>query len=195
MMMTPLPRSKSAPNGVPALMPTPLVRASSFHTIGEVIKGVKSERLVEHGEEEDQDAFNLSGFFPKEKQWGWMVVEADGGVKMGSLFGVSDQMIQEAIKGEDKLGVLSLGKSHLQHGEKLMIMWLGEMLKRLSGTRDDEDPEGLERNKCVDERPGYREDWTGHAARLDDAGGVDENFPIWGTDHGNSRDTKVPQVG
>lgn len=100
-------------------MPAPLVRASSFHTIGEVIKGAKSERLVEHGEEEGQDAFNLSGFFPREKQWGWMEEEADGGVKTGSLFGVSDRITQEAIKGEDKLGVLSLGKKSLGMREKV----------------------------------------------------------------------------
>lgn len=75
-----------------------------------------------------------------------------------------------------------------------MIMWLGEMLKRLSGTGDGEEMEGCGRNK---ERLGYGEDRTGTAARLDDIldRAIDEYFPIWAFDHGNSRDTKVPHGG
>ncbi|KAG6862407.1 hypothetical protein C0995_011847 [Termitomyces sp. Mi166 len=146
-----LPRSKSAPNGVPALIPAPLVRAASFHTIEEVMKDIKSERLVaveeKHGEEEREDAFNLSGFFPGEKKWGWMgAEEAEGGVKTESLFGTSDRMTQEAIKREDKLGVLSLG----------------ELLKRLRGTKDEETEGSTGGRKVVDEPAvwlEYREDW------------------------------------
>ncbi|KAG5735951.1 hypothetical protein E4T56_gene1926 [Termitomyces sp. T112] len=104
-----LPRSKSAPDGVPALKPAaPLVRAASFHTIEETMKSEPLVAVEEHGEEERVDAFNLSGFFPGEKKWGW--VREEGGMKTGSLFGASDRMTREAIKGEDKLGVLRLGE-------------------------------------------------------------------------------------
>ncbi|KAG6818026.1 hypothetical protein H0H87_009181 [Tephrocybe sp. NHM501043] len=127
-----LQRSKSAPHGVSALLvPTygGLVRVTSFHTIEQVVKDAKVERLPtvvdQEKEDEREDAFNLSSFFPRENKWraGWARNEEKGKLEEGSLFGISDQMTREAIKGEDKMGVLSLST----------------LLRRLGVAADDDD--------------------------------------------------------
>ncbi|KAG6911519.1 hypothetical protein DXG01_011821, partial [Tephrocybe rancida] len=196
-----LQRSKSAPQGVPALLPAPassLVRAASFHTIGLAIKDAKTERLATVAElenDERDDAFNLSGFFPRNKKWVWSgeeeEEEKEGSViEGGSLFGKSDRMTREAIKGEDKLGVLSLGT----------------LLKKLTSREEEEEEETYVESRRVsqvlDEERGWQrcrvEGNSGVAATLDGdwktplESAIEEYFPIWDIDGGNSQRTKVP---
>ncbi|KAG6832313.1 hypothetical protein H0H92_003546 [Tricholoma furcatifolium] len=182
-----LARSKSAPHGVPGLLlvpPSSLVRAASFHTIEEVVKDVKSDKLGrvrDYVEVEREDAFNLTGFFPKDLEYRWGWVREEEKVE-GSLFGASDKMT-EAIEKEDKLGVLSLGRMLYEGDYEEERKGLGGVVDELSvwlRYRQDGD---WETGKSVDAG-----DWK---TSLDSA--IDEYFPIWDIS-GNSRATKVPHV-
>ncbi|KAG5647628.1 hypothetical protein DXG03_008981 [Asterophora parasitica] len=205
-----LQRSKSAPHGMPALLPAPasLVRASSFHTTQEAAKPVKKPPMAAVAErvaEERGDPFSLSGFFPSslgDDKWGWLrdeekeqekqwsTEDGDGG---SVLFGEEDSMTREAIRLEDKLGVLSLGG--------ILQTLAGEMRAEYDGDGEREavDEETLwaglraRRARTLSTLPEFAgrdaEDWK---TPVDSA--IDEYFPIWDIAAGNSRETKVPHV-
>ncbi|GLB36044.1 hypothetical protein LshimejAT787_0303320 [Lyophyllum shimeji] len=211
-----LQRSKSAPQGIPALLPMPrsVPRASSFQTIQNAVKTVKTVPLAERTDMEREDPFSLLGFFPSslgEEKWGWIRGEekvekawtAEEGESGSVLFGESDKLTQEAIKGEDKLGVLSLGGLFQDLEGKL---WspssYGVAAEREAPDEDreavDEDSLWLglrvRRGKTLGTMPEMAgrdaEDWK---TSIDSA--IDEYFPIWDIDSGNSRETKLPQAG
>jgi len=211
-----LQRSRSAPHGVPALLPIPrsLPRASSFQTIQNAVKTVKTVRLGERTVVEREDPFSLSGFFPSslgEENWSWLRGEEKVEKKIwtaeeagmgGVLFGESDTLTQEAIKGEDKLGVLSLGGLFNDLEGKLWPLYNGAT--EGEGTRDEDreavDEDSLWRGLCVRRGRALRTmaatadaDAEGWKTPLDSA--IDDYFPIWDIQPGKSRETKLPQVG
>ncbi|KAF8078733.1 hypothetical protein FPV67DRAFT_75145 [Lyophyllum atratum] len=211
-----LQRSKSAPQGIPALLAIPpsLPRASSFHTIQKAVNSVKTVPLaVEVAERtnlERGDPFSLSGFFPSslgEEKWGWLrgdekaekkIWAAEEGGSGNVLFAESDKLTQEAIKGEDKLGVLSLGRLFNDLEGKLWLSSDNEVYRDEDREAVDEDSLWLglrvRRGKTLrttqETADGDAEDWK---TPIDSA--IDEYFPIWDIDSGNSRDTKLPHVG
>jgi len=156
------------------------------------------------------DPFSLSGFFPSslgEEKWDWLRGEekvekkiwaAEEGGSANVLFGESDKLTQEAIKGEDKLGVLSLGGLFNDLEGKLWLSPDGEGYRDEDREAVDEDSLWLglrvRRGKTLRTMPEMAdadaEDWK---TPIDSA--IDEYFPIWDIDSGNSRDTKLPHVG
>jgi hypothetical protein len=88
---------------------------------------------------EREDPFSLAGFFPashratpEDEQWKWLRREEDDKVSVSS-FSVDDEdsvlgeleeeLADKTIKGEDKLGVLSLGKLSLD----LALAWYNQL--------------------------------------------------------------------
>ncbi|RDB28625.1 hypothetical protein Hypma_015636 [Hypsizygus marmoreus] len=137
-----LQRSKSAPHAIPALLPPSLPRSSSFHTMPEAAKRAP----IKHEPPVAEDPFSLAGFFPSslgEEKWAWLredIREQDGEWKTGDedgttvvcgLNGELEKLTRDAIKDEDKMGVLSLegvsvfGRSE---GEDVLLSpyWSGE---------------------------------------------------------------------
>ncbi|KAF5384793.1 hypothetical protein D9615_001425 [Tricholomella constricta] len=213
-----LQRSKSAPHGVPALVPAPtrLQRASSFHTIQQAVKPVKAAHMAaipERAAAEREDPFSLSGFFPsslREDKWGWLRDEekvekkrwtAEDGGHGGVLFGESDKLTREVIKGEDKMGVLSLGGLLTELEGELRTSYGAAMggdgeREAMDGEREAMDEDSLwlalrlRRGTTLPEMPvADAEHWK---TPVDSA--IDEYFPIWDIQPGNSRGTKLPHV-
>lgn len=128
-----LQRSKSAPHPISGLA-TSLPRVASFHhkqaKTGHVVTQLPTPRI------EREDPFSLSGFFPttlgEEDEWGWLRDEGSDKEEWGGLHGEeleeggvifghteSGNVTQDAIKDEDKLGILSLGRSPPQNSKHL----------------------------------------------------------------------------
>jgi len=173
-----LQRSKSAPHTLPALVQATVPRTSSFHTLQKHVRAATGAQLPP-----PEDPFSLSGFFPslRRERWGWLreetkledgdsdVAEEDDGV--GALFGDSDEQTQEAIRDEDKLGVLSFGKLFRGRRE-------GERLLSMYGQGEAVDMESLYQSMRVE-----RGEETG---RLDGEWGktgvesvIEGYFPVW----------------
>ncbi|TFK36817.1 hypothetical protein BDQ12DRAFT_226172 [Crucibulum laeve] len=125
-------RSKSAPHTIVSMTPSRLARSGSHQYLpgenwGQSSRGTKVTTRRERG-----DPFSLLGFFPvsltgieSEDEWQWLREEErrdekyEGGTSRSqSIFGEKDEKgTGEAIKGEDKLGVLSLGEYTMVFGQ------------------------------------------------------------------------------
>ncbi|KAG2159745.1 uncharacterized protein EDB93DRAFT_1052842, partial [Suillus bovinus] len=59
-----------------------------------------------------EDPFSLTGFFPEGEHWEWLrqeqTFEPMPGPVVYAPHGAEDETIEETIKGEDKMGVLSV---------------------------------------------------------------------------------------
>lgn len=129
----PIKRSQSAPNGQPiaALAALTKVDAPAAGDLKVHLSRSKSY-LTQHSAldsplNDREDPFSLGGFFPgssrtahqEEEQWKWLQRDEDSERASVSSFSVDeedsvlgeldDELAREAIKVEDKLGVLSLG--------------------------------------------------------------------------------------
>jgi len=139
-----LQRSKSAPQSLSDLSPAAVIpRTLSFQT-------KSNEQNFINGTDKG-DPFNLSGFFPAmrgSKAWSWLRNE-------DTVPPRDDDEEEDIIKGEDKMGVLSLGqllvgKTEMGEEERLMSPYCSEEAvdheslylglcsrRRLASTRDE----------------------------------------------------------
>ncbi|TFK77203.1 hypothetical protein BDN72DRAFT_830366 [Pluteus cervinus] len=115
-----LQRSKSAPHplsSLPTTTTTPAVLQRSLSSHDIVHSGTGN--CIKHVQQTDRrDPFNLSGFFPAMRggrAWNWLQEEdteqGSGDTKLEDSMSsdMADGHVEEIIKHEDKMGVLSLG--------------------------------------------------------------------------------------
>lgn len=125
-------RAQSAPQSIENLFALTKARAGTSHWPQSSLPRSKSYLVDLHATSsqlvipwsEREDPFSLGGFFPAShravsEEWKWLRKEDDEDVartdkESSSSFSVDDSdsaLAEETIKGEDKFGVLSLGKA------------------------------------------------------------------------------------